>query len=131
MAHVPPDQPRYASGDPEEGRAAAGVVWLLYLLTGPSGGLTAVIGVIVAYAVRGTTSGWVLGHLNDQIKLFWSTLVWMILLGLFWLVSLIFTAIIIGLPFLIAATIAIVVLFIWAMVKSVLGLIGVVQGRAP
>jgi hypothetical protein len=55
----------------------------------------------------------------------------MILLGLFWVVSLVFTAIIIGLPFLIAASIAIVVLFVWAMVKSVLGLISVVQGRTP
>ena len=31
MADAAPE-PRYASGDPEEGRAAAGVVWLLYLL---------------------------------------------------------------------------------------------------
>lgn len=130
MAHVPPDQQRFASGDPEEGRAAAGVVWLLYLLTGPSCGFTAVIGVIVAYSVRGSSSGWVLTHLNDQIRLFWSVMVWMILLGIFWLVSGAFTLILIGLPFFIAASIAIAVLFIWAMVKSVLGLIGVVQGRA-
>lgn len=132
MAHVPPDQqPRFASGDPEEGRAAAGVVWLLYLLAIPSANLLALVGVVVAYAVRGSSSGWVRAHFDDQIRLFWSVIVWFIVLTVVLLVSAVLSVILIGIPFLIAAGVAMLVLFIWFTVKSVLGLIGVVQGRAP
>ena len=105
MADAAPE-PRYASGDPEEGRAAAGVVWLLYLLAIPSANLLAVVGVVVAYAMRGNATGWVRAHFDDQIRLFWAVIVWFILLC--------------------------ILLFVSAFtVKSVLGLIGVVQGRTP
>lgn len=131
MADVRPDQPRYASGDPEEGRAAAGVVWLLYLLAIPSANLLALVGLVVAYAVRGSSSGWVRAHFDDQIRLFWSVIVWFILLCIVLIVAVPLSLVLIGIPFLIAAGIAMVVLFIWFTVKSVLGLIGVIQGRAP
>lgn len=129
MAHVSPENPRFASGDPEEGRAAAGVVWLLYLLAIPSANLLALVGVVIAYALRGSSSGWVRSHFDDQIRLFWSVIVWFILLCVVIVISAILSLVVIGIPFLIAAGIAMVVLFIWFTVKSVLGLIGVVQGR--
>ena len=124
-------EPRYGSSDPEEGRAAAGVVWLLYLLAIPSANLLAVVGVVVAYAMRGSSSGWVRAHFDDQIRLFWSVIVWFILLCIVMIVAVPLSLILIGIPFLLAAGLAMLVLFIWFTVKSVLGLIGVVQGRAP
>ena len=130
MADAAPE-PRYASGDPEEGRAAAGVVWLLSLLAIPSANLLAVVGVVVAYAMRGNATGWVRAHFDDQIRLFWAVIVWFILLCILLFVSAVLSVILIGIPFLIAAGIAMLVLFIWFTVKSVLGLIGVVQGRTP
>ena len=131
MADLPPNSPRYDSPDVEEGRAAAGVVWLLYLLAIPSANLLALVGVVVAYAMRGSSSGWVRAHFDDQIRLFWSVIVWFIVLTIVMVVSGVLSIILIGIPFLIAAGIAMLVLFIWFTVKSVLGLIGVVQGRAP
>ena len=130
MADAAPE-PRYGSSDPEEGRAAAGVVWLLYLLAIPSANLLAVVGVVVAYAMRGNATGWVRAHFDDQIRLFWAVIVWFILLCVVLFVSAVLSVVLIGIPFLIAAGIAMLVLFIWFTVKSVLGLIGVVQGRTP
>ena len=130
MADAAPE-PRYGSSDLEEGRAAAGVVWLLYLLAIPSANLLAVVGVVVAYAMRGNATGWVRAHFDDQIRLFWAVIVWFILLCIVLFVSAVLSVVLIGIPFLIAAGIAMLVLFIWFTVKSVLGLIGVVQGRTP
>ncbi|MFN3815049.1 hypothetical protein [Brevundimonas sp.] len=130
MADAAPE-PRYASGDPEEGRAAAGVVWLLYLLAIPSANLLAVVGVVVAYAMRGSSTGWVRAHFDNQIRLFWSVIIWFILLSIVLIVAVPLSLILIGIPFVIAAAVAMLVLFIWFTVKSVLGLIGVVQGRTP
>ncbi|WP_374275279.1 hypothetical protein [Brevundimonas sp.] len=120
-----------APADPDEGRAAAAVVWLLYLLAIPSANILAVVGVIVAYVAREGSSPWVRHHFDTQISLFWSTIVWFILLTVLIIVSGILSLIIIGIPFLIAAGLAMLVLFIWFTVKSVIGLINVVQRRQP
>ena len=120
-----------ANADPDEGRAAAAVVWLLYLLAIPSFNILAVVGVIVAYVAREGSSPWVRRHFDTQISLFWSTIVWFILLTVLIIVSGILSLIIIGIPFLIAAGLAMLVLFIWFTVKSVIGLINVVQRRQP
>ncbi|WP_122465999.1 hypothetical protein [Brevundimonas lutea] len=120
-----------APADPDEGRAAAAVVWLLYLLAIPSANILAVVGVIVAYVAREGSSPWVRRHFDTQISLFWSTIVWFILLTVLIIVSGILSLIIIGIPFLIAAGLAMLVLFIWFTVKSVIGLINVVQRRQP
>ena len=101
------------------------------MLAIPSANLLAVVGVIVAYAQRGSATGWVRAHFDDQIRLFWAVIVWFILLCIVLFVSAVLSVILIGIPFLIAAGIAMLVLFIWFTVKSVLGLIGVVQGRTP
>ena len=120
-----------APADPDEGRAAAAVVWLLYLLAIPSFNILAVVGVIVAYVAREGSSPWVRRHFDTQISLFWSTIVWFILLTVLIIASGILSLIIIGIPFLIAAGLAMLVLFIWFTVKSVIGLINVVQRRQP
>lgn len=120
-----------APSDPDEGRAAAAVVWLLYLLAIPSANILAVVGLIVAYVARDGSSPWVRRHFDSQISLFWSTIVWFILLTVLIIVSGILSVIIIGIPFLIAAGLAMLVLFIWFTVKSVLGLINVAQRRQP
>ena len=120
-----------APADPDEGRAAAAVVWLLYLLAIPSANILAVVGVIVAYVARDGSSPWARRHFDTQISLFWSTIVWFILLTVLIIASGILSLIIIGIPFLIAAGLAMLVLFIWFTVKSVIGLINVVQRRQP
>ena len=125
------EQPRLAPGDPEEGRAAAAVVWLLYLLAIPSANLLAVVGVVVAYAAKGSSTGWVRAHFEEQIRIFWSCIIWFIALGVLIFISAVMSILIIGIPFLILFGVAMLVLFIWFTVKSVFGLIAVIQSKTP
>lgn len=118
-----------AVSDPNEGRAAAAVVWGLYLLAIPSANILAVVGLIVAYVAKDRASGWVRGHFDAQIRLFWSSIVWFIVLSIALIVFGFLSVIIIGIPFLIAAGVAMLLLFIWFTVKSIFGLINVIQGR--
>lgn len=115
--------------DPDEGRAAAAVVWLLYLLAIPSANILAVVGVIVAYAAKDKSSGWVRGHFDSQIALFWSSIVWFIVLSVAIIVLGLLSWLILPIPFLILAILAMLGLFIWFTVKSVFGLINVIQRR--
>ena len=55
----------------EEGRPGAAVVWLLYLLSIPSAGVLALVGLISAYALRGGAHGWVRTHYDRQVRIFW------------------------------------------------------------
>lgn len=125
------NQPRLGAGHEEEGRPAAAVVWILYLLAIPSANLLALVGLVVAYAARGSSTGWVRAHYDQQISLFWSCILWFIILSILLILGMVLSVIIIGIPFVIAAALAMLALFIWFTVKSIFGLIAVVQGRAP
>ena len=129
MTDAPSSQPRLAPGGEEEGRPAAAVVWLLYLLAIPSANLLAVVGVVVAYVARGSATGWVRTHFDQQIMLFWSTIVWFIVLSVLIFLSAVASVIVIGIPFLLLFAAAMLLLFVWFTVKSVFGLINVIQKR--
>jgi uncharacterized membrane protein len=131
MSHAPSDQPRFISGDAEEGRVAAAVVWLLYLLAIPSANLLALVGVVVAYAAKGGATGWVRAHFEEQIRVFWSSIIWFIALSVVIFVSAVMSLLLIGIPFLIVFGLAMLALFVWFTVKSILGLINVLQAKAP
>jgi uncharacterized membrane protein len=104
-----------------EGKAAAIVVYILYLAGVFSAHLISPIGVIVAYVTRGGASPWVRTHLDAQIKMFWTVVWWMIGLALLGLVLLPLLGL--GLVVWWALIPVGVVLTIWFGVKSVLGLL--------
>ena len=131
MSDASSNQPRLGPGHEEDGRPAAAIVWALYLLAIPSANLLALVGLVVAYAARGSSTGWVRAHFDQQISLFWSCIVWFILLFIVLIVGAVMSLLLIGIPFVIAACLAMLALFIWFTVKSVFGLIAVLQGRAP
>ena len=110
----------------EEGRPAAAVVWLLYILSIPSAGILAIVGLIVAYVSRGSAQGWVRSHFDQQIRIFWQSFWWHVIP---WVVVGLLSLVLIGLlllwvPFLISF-----VLLIWFTVKSVLGLVALLNTR--
>ena len=110
----------------EEGRPAAAVVWLLYILSIPSAGVLAIVGLIVAYVSRGSAHGWVRSHFDQQIRIFWQSFWWHVIP---WVVVGLLSLVLIGLlllwvPFLISF-----VLLIWFTVKSVLGLVALLNTR--
>ena len=110
----------------EEGRPAAAVVWLLYILSIPSAGTLAVVGLIVAYVARGSAKGWVLTHFDQQIRIFWQSFWWHVVP---WVVIGLLCLVLIGLIFLWVPEVISFILLIWFTVKSVFGLLALIQAK--
>jgi len=110
----------------EEGRPAAAVVWLLYILSIPSAGTLAVVGLIVAYVARGSARGWILTHFDQQIRIFWQSFWWHVVP---WVVIGLLCLVLIGLIFLWVPAVISFILLIWFTVKSVFGLLALIQAK--
>lgn len=134
MSNVPPEdrgQPRFVSGHESEGKAPAMIAWALYILSIPSANLLALVGLVVAYASRGTATGVARQHLDAQIGLFWSVFVWTIACWIAIFISALASIVLIGIPFLIIFGILWFLITIWFTVKSIFGLINLLGDRAP
>lgn len=121
----------YSTAD--EGKVPAFIVYALYIAGVFSANLISPIGVIVAYVCRDGASPWVRSHLDQQVRMFWVVFWWMLgplLIG----AGLIFGLGVIGLaaaiPLVIIWAIAAVVTTIWFAIKSVLGLLRLINGQA-
>jgi uncharacterized membrane protein len=114
----------------DEGKTMGVIAYLLYLLSWPTIGLFMIIGVIMAYAARGSATAWVRTHLDKQVKLFWTTLGWMVLVGIAWVVGLILVPLF-GFGLLVwgAVGILVLVIAIWFHLAALMGLIALAQDR--
>ena len=130
MSRVTPDE-RHDATAGREGKPAALAVWILYVLAPLTGGLSAIVGVVVAYTQKAGSSGLIQTHFQTQISLFWSALTWTVLFAVAWGISLALTTIFIGIPLVFLFWAAMVLLGIWFMVKSVLGALALSSDRAP
>lgn len=112
----------------EEGRPAAAIVWLLYILSIPSVGTLAIVGLMVAYVARDTGRGWVRSHFDRQIRIFWQSFWWHILP---WIVAAAVALFVgpVGLLALVLPLIVNLILLVWFTIKSVFGLIALVQAK--
>ena len=112
----------------EEGRPAASVVWLLYILSIPSAGTLVLVGLIVAYVARGSAHGWVRTHFDQQVRIFWQSFWWHIIPWVLLVIAAIPT---LGaaLIFFWVPLIINLILLIWFTVKSVFGLIALIQAK--
>ena len=132
MTSTPPRNDGSAQpGRGDDGRTAAIATWALYILSIPSFAVLVLVGLVVAYAARGSASGLALQHIDAQIRLFWSTFMWTIIFSVLWLVSLLLSTIVIGIPFLFVFWGALFLLMVWFTVKSIFGLINLLADRAP
>ena len=84
------------------------LVYILYL-AGLFLGITAVVGVVMAYIARDRAQGWVASHYEFQIRTFWLTL-------LYAAIGLVLSLVMIGIPVLRAT-------FVWYIIRNVKGLI--------
>ncbi len=130
------EEPRFAPGHESEGRPAALIAWGLYILSLPSANLLVIVGLIVAYAGRDGSDGLSRAHIDAQIGLFWSVFWWTILLWVgFWACVVgVFVANEMGLvliPLAILLLLALLLLTVWFTIKSILGLINLLGGKAP
>ena len=137
MSDLPPrlDSPsgeaRFGGGHDSQGKPAALIAWGLYILSIPSANLLVIVGLIVAYAGRDSATGIARAHIDEQIRLFWSVVWWTIGLWIVVAVSIVASAILIGIPFLLLALAALFILHVWFTIKSVLGLINLMSDKAP
>ena len=123
------DQPQFRPGHESEGKAAAMVAWALYILSIPSANILVLVGLVVAYAARGQAVGVARAHMDAQIQLFWSVFWWTIALWILIAISLLASAILVGLPFLLLFWALWFLLSVWFTVKSVLGLLALLGDR--
>ncbi|HRO34298.1 MAG TPA: hypothetical protein PLQ03_12905 [Brevundimonas sp.] len=125
------DQPRFQSGHDSEGKAAALVAWALYILSIPSANILVLVGLVVAYAARGQAVGVARAHMDAQIQLFWSVFWWTVALWILILISGVLSLVLIGIPFLLLFIALWFLVSVWFTVKSVLGLLALLNDRAP
>jgi uncharacterized membrane protein len=96
-----------------EAAKAAKLVYVLYLFSPLTGGITLLIGLVIAYLNRGDSPAWVGDHFTYQIRTFWIgllySLVAAVLIG--WLVSL--------------------VVLVWFFVRCVKGYQRIDRGESP
>lgn len=125
------DQPQFRSGHESEGKAAALIAWALYILSIPSANILVLVGLVVAYASRGSATGVARAHIEAQIALFWSVFWWTIALWILIGLSILFSLVLIGIPFLLLFIVLWFLLSVWFTVKSILGLLALAGDRAP
>jgi uncharacterized membrane protein len=106
-----------------------GVVYGLYIV-GLTHGLTILIGLIVAYANRGAAGPIMESHYTFQIRTFWMSIWCLIIGGVLALVGGIFSIILIGLPFLWLGVSIIGLVWVWFLVRCVVGAIHLARGEA-
>ena len=104
------------AGPAQDNGTSANVIYILYLAAFLAGGVTTLIGVIMAYVYRGTAPAWVQTHYQLQIRTFW-----IVILGL--VVGGALSFIIVGIPMLIAV-------LIWYIVRCVKGMMHVGRREA-
>ena len=101
----PPPPPSTPSPLVDE-RQMALIIYILFLA--PLGGLTHVIGVIMAYVARSTAPPWLQSHYTYLIRTFWMGL-------LYFVIALALCVVLIGIPLLALA-------FLWFVVRCAVGL---------
>lgn len=130
MTDNPSPQPEFGGND-SEGKPGALAAWALFILSIPSANVLVLVGLVVAYAVRNSAQGVARAHIEAQIALFWSVFWWTIALWILIGISIVASMLVIGIPFLLLFLLLWFLLSVWFTVKSILGLLALLQDRAP
>ena len=94
----------------------AKVIYVLYLIGLLTGGVTAIIGVVMAYVYRDSAPDWLKTHYTLQIRTFWMALLYALISGVLCLI--------------LVGVVLFLVLAIWWIVRCVKGL-KYLDERAP
>ena len=121
--------PNFTSGQEAEGKVPALIAWALFILSIPSANVLVLVGLIVSYVSRGSATGVPRHHIEAQIRLFWSVFWWTVAAWVGIAVSAVASVVLIGIPFLLLFLLIWFLLSVWFTVKSVLGLIQLLQDK--
>jgi uncharacterized membrane protein len=115
----------------EPGRGAAFAVYALYLLSIPSAALFALVGVIVALTARADAGPLARAHMDSQIRIWFIAFWWAVGLALAALVGWLTLIILVGGLILWITGLLALGVMIWFTIKSLLGLLALIDGRPP
>ena len=104
------------------------VVYVLYLL-GWAGGLTAVVGFVMAYSLKSRAPDWARTHYIFLIRTIWIGLIWLLAIGMLIVLGTPLTLVLIGFLLWKVAALMFGMLCIWVTVRCVVGLIFAAQGE--
>ena len=122
-------EPPPPSAPAHEDRTLPIVVYVLYLI-GLTHGLTILIGVIVAYVARDGAGPVARSHYDLLIRTFWVSVVGLLIVLMIGTVGLVLTLVLIGFPILMGAGFLLLALWVWALVRCIVGLIHLSRGEA-
>ncbi len=114
----------------DAGRASAMTTYILYLLSIPSAGVFALIGVIIAYVTRDGAGPLARSHLDNAIRFWWTAFAWGVAIAIGCVLGTLLLVVLIGFPILWIAGIIGFVVMVWFTIKSLLGLLALLDGRA-
>ena len=123
------NEPNFFAGQPSEGKVGALIAWALFILSIPSANVLVLIGLVVSYVTRGTATGVARQHIEAQIRLFWSVFWWTIAAWVGIFVSALASFVLIGIPFLLLFLLVWFLLSVWFTVKSVIGLLNLLNDK--
>ena len=99
----------------QDDKTLPGVIYGLHIASVVTGGLTSLIGVIIAYISRKDAPEWLASHYEFQIRTFWLALLFSLIAGVLTVVG-------IGIVMLVA-------IGVWVVVRSVVGLSNLLKGQ--
>ena len=123
------DAPEFIAGREPEGKVGALIAWALFILSIPSANVLVLIGLVVSYVTRGTATGVARQHIEAQIRLFWSVFWWTVAAWVGIIVSAFASLVLIGIPFLLLFLLVWFLLSVWFTVKSVIGLLNLLNDK--
>lgn len=123
------NEPNFIAGRESEGKVGALIAWALFILSIPSANVLVLVGLVVSYVTRGTATGVARQHIDAQIALFWSVFWWTIAAWVGIAVSALASLVLIGIPFLLLFLLAWFLLSVWFTIKSVIGLLNLLNNK--
>jgi uncharacterized membrane protein len=112
-----------------EDRTMPAVNYALYLV-GLTHGLTILIGLIIAYVQRGTAGPVMRSHYTFQIRTFWLSIGWFLVGAAIAFWGGVFSIIMVGLPFLWLGLSICGLVWVWFLVRSILGAVYLARNEA-
>ncbi|MFN7109690.1 MAG: hypothetical protein ACK4MY_15830 [Brevundimonas sp.] len=123
------NEPNFIAGRESEGKVGALIAWALFILSIPSFNVLVLVGLVVSYVTRGTATGVARQHIDAQIALFWSVFWWTIAAWVGIVISAFASLVLIGIPFLLLFLLAWFLLSVWFTIKSVIGLLNLLNNK--
>lgn len=105
-----------------EDRTMPAVVYGLYFLAFATG-ITALIGLVIAYSARGSAGARTQTHYDFLIRTFWMSIGWAILGGCLLLFGIPLSIILVGIPLVLVGGLILALLGVWFAIRLIVGVV--------